>query len=220
MNGFAVKKKKIRFCDPWRKRSSCTSARSAALQPLLLRVLAAGDLRYAAFLLESYPSSSPASAPLHNHLLHALGSHRHPHLLPFSPIHHLHILTPAPLLSHPPPPHSHPALLHPPLLIFRHFGFLFVHEIFFWRPRLAEQVWPLRAGGDPFLAFALVSFYAKNRLLAEARRMFEEIPRRDAAVYNALLSAYAKGGHVDAADKLSHEMPERNVVPWTAMVSG
>ncbi|GJN29936.1 hypothetical protein PR202_gb18202 [Eleusine coracana subsp. coracana] len=76
------------------------------------------------------------------------------------------------------------------------------------------------SGDDPFLAFAPVSFYAKNRLPAEAWRMFEEIPRRDAAVYNALLSAYTKGGHIDAADKLSDQMTERNMVPWTAMVSG
>uniref|UniRef100_A0A0D9WL86 Pentacotripeptide-repeat region of PRORP domain-containing protein n=1 Tax=Leersia perrieri TaxID=77586 RepID=A0A0D9WL86_9ORYZ len=107
------------------------------LQPLLLRILAAGDHRYASLLLESYPSSG-------------------------------------------------------------HFA----------------------SGGDPFLASALVSFYAKNRLLVDARKVFDEMACRDTAVYNALLSAYAKGGLIDSAEKLFDEMPERNVVSWTAMVSG
>jgi len=76
------------------------------------------------------------------------------------------------------------------------------------------------SAGDPFLASALVSFYAKNRLLAEARLVFDELPCRDAAVYNALLSAYTRGGLIDTAEKLFEEMPEKNVVSWTAMVSG
>ncbi|GJN01092.1 hypothetical protein PR202_ga18328 [Eleusine coracana subsp. coracana] len=177
------------------------------LQPLLLRVLAAGELRYAALLLESYPSSSPPSASLHNHLLHALASHRHPLLLPFfSRVHRLRLLTPLSftlLFSSSSTAASSSSMrfsvcAHALLIKSGHFA----------------------SGGDPFLASALVSFYAKNRLLAEARRMFEEIPRRDAAVYNALLSAYTKGGHVDAAEKLFEEMPKRNVVSWTAMVSG
>ncbi|CAD6340467.1 unnamed protein product [Miscanthus lutarioriparius] len=64
------------------------------LQPLLLRVLAAGDLRYAALLIDSYPSSPP-SAPLHNRLLHALAAARHPLLLPcFARAHRLRLLTP------------------------------------------------------------------------------------------------------------------------------
>ncbi|KAG2603870.1 hypothetical protein PVAP13_4NG014686, partial [Panicum virgatum] len=150
------------------------------LQPLLLRVLAAGDLRYAALLLESFPSSPP-SAPLHNRLLHALASARHPLLSPSSP---------APTASA-----SSPALLHPALLLRR-------------RILLFGQ---FASAGDPFLASALVSFYAKNRLLAEARRVFDELPRRDAAVYNALLSAYTRGGLIDTAEKLFEEMPEKNV---------
>jgi pentatricopeptide repeat protein len=177
------------------------------LQPLLLRVLDAGYLRYAALLLESFPSASPPSAPLHNRLLHALAAHRHPLLLPFfSRVHGLRLLTPLSFTllfssfatAASPSPMKVAVSAHALLIKSGHFA----------------------SGGDPFLASALVSFYAKNRLLPEARRTFEEIPRRDAAVYNALLSAYAKGGHVGAAEKLFGEMPERNVVSWTAMVSG
>lgn len=177
------------------------------LQPLLLSVLAAGDLRYAALLLESYPSYSLPSAPLHNHLLHALASHRHPLLLPFfSRVHRLRLLTPL----------SFTLLFSSSATAASSSSMRFsvcAHALLIKSGHFASD-------GDPFLASALVSFYAKNRLLDEARQMFEEMPRRDAAVYNALLSAYNKGGHVDAAEKLFEEMPERNVISWTAMVSG
>ncbi|OEL32709.1 Pentatricopeptide repeat-containing protein [Dichanthelium oligosanthes] len=179
------------------------------LQPLLLRVLAAGDLRYASLLLESFPSSpysSPPPAPLHNRLLHALASARHPLLLPsFSRAHRLRLLAPLSftlLFSSSAAASSSSARFavcaHALLIKSGHFA----------------------SAGDPFLASALVSFYAKNRLLSEARRVFDDLPRRDAAVYNALLSAYTRSGHIDAAEKLFEEMPEKNVVSWTAMVSG
>ncbi|XP_010228040.2 pentatricopeptide repeat-containing protein At5g08510 [Brachypodium distachyon] len=177
------------------------------LQPLLLRVLAAGDHRYAALLLASYPSaSSPHSAPLHDRLLHALANslpRPSPLLLPtFARAHRLRLLTPLSftfLLSSP------AAASHAPFALCSHA--LLVKSGHF-------------ASGDPFLGSALVSFYAKSRLLDEARRVFDEMPRRDTAVYNALLSAYARCGLVDAAEKLFGEMTERNVVSWTAMVSG
>ncbi|KAJ1257723.1 hypothetical protein BS78_10G018400 [Paspalum vaginatum] len=168
------------------------------LQPLLLRVLAAGDLRYAAMLLESCRSSS---APLHNRLLHSLASARHPLLLrAFSRAHRLRLLAPLSftLLFSSCASAPFAVAAHALLLRSGHFA----------------------SGGDPFLASALVSFYARTRLLAEARRVFDELPRRDAAVYNALLSAYARAGRVDDAEKLFREMPERDVVSWTAMVSG
>uniref|UniRef100_A0A0E0PSU8 Pentatricopeptide repeat-containing protein n=1 Tax=Oryza rufipogon TaxID=4529 RepID=A0A0E0PSU8_ORYRU len=175
------------------------------LQPLLLRVLAAGDHRYAARLLESYPA--PPSAPLHNRLLHALASlHRpHPLLLPFfSRLHRLRLLTPLSftlLFSS----SSSSASSSTPF-------FLCSHSLLIKLGHFALS--------DPFLSSALVSFYAKSKLLVEARKVFDELTCRDTAVYNALLSAYVKGGLVDSAEKLFEEMPERNVVSWTAMVSG
>ncbi|KAL6861442.1 hypothetical protein ACP4OV_017142 [Aristida adscensionis] len=183
------------------------------LQPLLLRVLAAGDLRYAALLLDSYPS--PPSPPLHNRLLHALASRRHPLLLPsFARAHRLRLLTPLSftlLFSSSSSSSAAAAAASTSsssarLAVCAH--------------GLLTKSGHLASGGDPFLASALISFYARSRLLGEARRAFDEMPRRDAAVYNALLSAYARGGLVDGAERLFEEMPERNVVSWTAMVSG
>ncbi|KAG2609063.1 pentatricopeptide repeat-containing protein At5g08510-like [Panicum virgatum] len=180
------------------------------LQPLLLRVLAAGDLRYAALLLESFSSSSsssPPSAPLHNRLLHALAYARHPLLLPFfSRAHRLRLLT---SLSFTLLFSSSAAAASSSSTRFA----VCAHALLIKSGHFASA-------GDPFLASALVSFYAKNRLLAEARLVFDELPCRDAAVYNALLSAYTRGGLIDTVEKLFEEMPEKNVVSWTAMVSG
>ncbi|KAF7046159.1 hypothetical protein CFC21_055210 [Triticum aestivum] len=169
------------------------------LQPLLLRVLAAGDLRYAALLLAT---SSPPSATLHDRLLQALAASRSPLLLrSFSRAHRLRLLTPLSFtfLLSAAPPSSAPFALSAHALLLRS-GHL--------------------APGDPFLGSALVSFYARTRLLRDARRVFDEMPRGDTAVSNALLSAYARAGLLDAAEKLFGEMPDRNVVSWTAMVSG
>ncbi|KAL6606545.1 hypothetical protein ACP70R_042198 [Stipagrostis hirtigluma subsp. patula] len=182
------------------------------LQPLLLRVLAAGDLRYAALLLASYPSSSPPSAPLHNHLLHALASPRgrgpHPLLPPFfARVHRLRLLTPL----------SFTLLFSSSAASSTSSSFM---RFAVCSHALLVKSGHFAAGGDPFLASALVSFYAKNRLLDDARRVFDEMPRKDAAVYNALLSAYTRLGLIDAAEGLFEEMPEKNVVSWTAMVSG
>uniref|UniRef100_A0ACD5ZJ23 Uncharacterized protein n=1 Tax=Avena sativa TaxID=4498 RepID=A0ACD5ZJ23_AVESA len=174
------------------------------LQPILLRVLAAGDHRYAALLLASDPSPSPASAPLHDRLLHTLASSRSPLLLPsFSRAHRLRLLTP---LS---------------------FTFLLsaaATSLSFAPFALSSHALLIKSGhygsDDPFLSSALVSFYARNRLLDQARRVFDEMPRRDTAVYNALLAAYTRRGLLHVAEKLFEEMPERNVISWTSMVSG
>jgi hypothetical protein len=134
------------------------------LQPLLLRVLDAGDLRYAALLLESFPFASRPSAPLHTRLLHALAAHRHPLLLPFfSRVHGLRLLTPLSFT-----------------LLFSSFATAAPSspmKVAVSAHALLVKSGHLASGGDPFLASALVSFYAKNRLLDEARRAFEEIPR-------------------------------------------
>ncbi|KAG0512489.1 hypothetical protein BDA96_10G018200 [Sorghum bicolor] len=173
------------------------------LQPLLLRVLAAGDLRYAARLLDSYSSSSPPSAPLHNRLLHALAAARHPLLLPcFARAHRLRLLTPLSftlLFSSPSSSTTTTRLAH----------------------ALLTKSGHAASSGDPYLASALVASYARSGHLAESRRVFDELPpHSDAAARNALLSAYARCGRVDDAESLFAGMPDRNVISWTAMVSG
>lgn len=170
------------------------------LQPLLLRVLAAGELRYAARLLGSCPASPP-SAPLHNRLLHALAAARHPLLLPcFARAHRLRVLTPL----------SFTLLLSSATAT----AAACAHAL------LAKSGHAAAAPGDPFLASALVSSYARAGLLAESRRVFDELPAGAAAARNAMLSAYARGGRVGDAERLFAGMPDQSVVSWTAMVSG
>eukprot|EP00267_Zea_mays_P045100 XP_020397341.1 pentatricopeptide repeat-containing protein At5g08510 [Zea mays] len=66
----------------------------------------------------------------------------------------------------------------------------------------------------------LVSSYARAGLLAESRRVFDELPAGAAAARNAMLSSYARGGRVGDAERLFAGMPDQSVVSWTAMVSG
>ncbi|KAK3128228.1 hypothetical protein QOZ80_6BG0458670 [Eleusine coracana subsp. coracana] len=168
------------------------------LQPLLLRVLAAGDLRYAAILLESYPSSSPPSAPLHNHLLHALASHRHPLLLPFfSRVHRLRLLTPlsftllfsSSAASASSSSTTFSVCAHALLIKSGHF----------------------ESGGDPDAAVynALLSAYTKGGHVDAAEKLFEEMPERNVVSWTAMVSGYAQNGRHEQAVSTFLEMWER-----------
>lgn len=57
-------------------------------------------------------------------------------------------------------------------------------------------------------------------MLADARRVFVEMPGRDAPAWNSMVAGYASCGELEEARRLFEAMPRRNVVSWTSMVSG
>ncbi|PNT66791.1 hypothetical protein BRADI_3g16967v3 [Brachypodium distachyon] len=62
----------------------------------------------------------------------------------------------------------------------------------------------------------------RDRLLADARHLFDRIPRPDAVSYNTLLSCHFAAGDVRGARDLFAAMPAtaRNVTSWNTMLSG
>ncbi|KAJ8573084.1 hypothetical protein K7X08_009595 [Anisodus acutangulus] len=73
---------------------------------------------------------------------------------------------------------------------------------------------------DIYTLTALVDMYAKMGLLPFARKLFDEMERKDVPTWNSLIAGYAKNGNVEEAFKLFSVMPSRNVISWTAMISG
>ncbi|CAH1452836.1 unnamed protein product [Lactuca virosa] len=73
---------------------------------------------------------------------------------------------------------------------------------------------------DVHVGVALVQMYASCGYVRDARKVFDEMPLRDVATWNAMISAYCKVDEVERACALFEIMPERNVISWTSLISG
>ncbi|XP_020095092.1 pentatricopeptide repeat-containing protein At2g21090-like [Ananas comosus] len=67
---------------------------------------------------------------------------------------------------------------------------------------------------------ALLTAYAKCRLLGHARKVFDEMPVRDVLAWTALVHGYSTSGDLVSACKLFDQMPSRNTISWTALIGG
>ncbi|KAL2254342.1 UNVERIFIED_CONTAM: Pentatricopeptide repeat-containing protein, chloroplastic [Sesamum indicum] len=73
---------------------------------------------------------------------------------------------------------------------------------------------------DMYVGTSLIDMYVKCGECGDARRLFDEMPVRDVASWNALISGYMRDGAVDLAKELFDKMPLKNIVSWTSMISG
>uniref|UniRef100_A0A0E0NU97 DYW domain-containing protein n=1 Tax=Oryza rufipogon TaxID=4529 RepID=A0A0E0NU97_ORYRU len=67
---------------------------------------------------------------------------------------------------------------------------------------------------------SLLRGYVRHGLLADAIRLFQQMPERNHVSYTVLLGGLLDAGRVNEARRLFDEMPDRDVVAWTAMLSG
>ncbi|KAL5973688.1 hypothetical protein ACLOJK_030344 [Asimina triloba] len=67
---------------------------------------------------------------------------------------------------------------------------------------------------------SMLSRYARDGFIDEARALFEIMPERNIVTWNAMLSAYVHSGQLGDAVWIFENMPERNVVSWTSMLCG
>ncbi|KAF8696765.1 hypothetical protein HU200_036398 [Digitaria exilis] len=96
----------------------------------------------------------------------------------------------------PPTPHPHADIL----LLLRRRGDVTSPE------RLHVELVKRGLHHDLFLANHLVNFYAKGARLAAARRVFDEMPERNAVSWTCLVSGYVLQGLADEAFRVFHAM--------------
>ncbi|EEF41537.1 pentatricopeptide repeat-containing protein, putative [Ricinus communis] len=80
----------------------------------------------------------------------------------------------------------------------------------------------------PFPVFASDTYESNVKIsnlglrgkVKEARKVFDEMPRRDAVSYASMITVYLKNKDLPQAEILFREIPERNVVADSAMISG
>ncbi|KAF9611812.1 hypothetical protein IFM89_035797 [Coptis chinensis] len=56
-------------------------------------------------------------------------------------------------------------------------------------------------------------------LINEAKRLFDEMPKRNVVYWNSMLAGYVKCGDVEGAHGIFYKMPRRDVVSWNAMLA-
>ena len=66
---------------------------------------------------------------------------------------------------------------------------------------------------DIFNANSLIVMYAKCGLLAEARRIFNEIPMRDVVSWTTMISGYFENGHEEEALFCFERMQKEGIIP-------
>ncbi|URE47971.1 PPR repeat [Musa troglodytarum] len=69
----------------------------------------------------------------------------------------------------------------------------------------------------------MIGGYVRHRELAEARKLFDEMPRRDVVSWNSILAGYALSrdpGELEEACCLFQRMPTRDIISWNTMITG
>ncbi|KAG8365588.1 hypothetical protein BUALT_Bualt18G0121000 [Buddleja alternifolia] len=64
----------------------------------------------------------------------------------------------------------------------------------------------------------MISSYVENFRLGEALQLFDEMPVRDAVMWNLMIKGCVSCGNLDTGLRLFDEMPEKNVVSWTTVI--
>ncbi|XP_045802778.1 pentatricopeptide repeat-containing protein At1g53600, mitochondrial-like [Trifolium pratense] len=68
---------------------------------------------------------------------------------------------------------------------------------------------------------AMLTLYAQNGQIGNARKLFDEMPERTPASYNAMISAYIRNGcNVTKAYEVFNSFNDRNAVSYAAMIMG
>ncbi|XP_057428541.1 pentatricopeptide repeat-containing protein At4g02750-like [Lotus japonicus] len=65
-----------------------------------------------------------------------------------------------------------------------------------------------------------ITILGRRGKLKEARKLFDEMPQRDAVSYNSMIAVYLKNKDVHGAETIFKAMSERDVVAQSAMVDG
>lgn len=82
------------------------------------------------------------------------------------------------------------------------------------------HIWKHGFGSHVFVQTSLIDFYSKVRRISESRKVFDEMPERDAFAWTTMVSSHARVGDMSSARILFDEMEERNITTWNTMIDG
>ncbi|XP_034681277.1 putative pentatricopeptide repeat-containing protein At3g18840 isoform X2 [Vitis riparia] len=71
-----------------------------------------------------------------------------------------------------------------------------------------------------FTSNQLIHLYSKHGLLAEAHKLFDEMPERNVFTWNAIIWAYIKTQNLKQARELFDSAPSKDLVTYNSMLSG
>ncbi|KAM1389801.1 hypothetical protein ACFX13_018128 [Malus domestica] len=71
-----------------------------------------------------------------------------------------------------------------------------------------------------FVHNRILQLYAKYGNLADARNLFDKMPKRDIYSWNSMLSAYAKSGSLEELGTMFDQMPSRDLVSYNTVIAG
>ncbi|PWA55478.1 tetratricopeptide repeat (TPR)-like superfamily protein [Artemisia annua] len=75
-------------------------------------------------------------------------------------------------------------------------------------------------GGNLHVRSGLVDVYGRGGEVANARKVFDELPEKSLVLWTGMVMGYVKCGEVGMARALFDEMVERDVVCWNVMIGG
>jgi pentatricopeptide repeat protein len=81
-------------------------------------------------------------------------------------------------------------------------------------------LWKAGLGRSAHVGTALVDMYVNHGRVADARRVFDEIPARNVVVGNTMVACYVRAGDVAAAREVFSGMVERDPISWNTMMTG
>ena len=79
----------------------------------------------------------------------------------------------------------------------------------------------IRLGFEWFssVRIGIVEVYVGCGRMEDARKVFDEMPRRNVIVWNLMVRGYCKTGDVEMGFRLFREMRERSIVSWNSRLS-
>lgn len=82
------------------------------------------------------------------------------------------------------------------------------------------QIWKNGLEYHVFVQTSLIDFYSSLGKITESRKVFDEIPERDAFAWTTMVTGYTKIGYLNSAKELFDSMPEKNTASWNTMLDG
>ncbi|ESQ42453.1 hypothetical protein EUTSA_v10015737mg [Eutrema salsugineum] len=83
-----------------------------------------------------------------------------------------------------------------------------------------SQVLKLGFGSSRSVGLKLMEIYGKSGDLVDAKKMFDEMPKRDHVAATVMINCYSEYGYIKEALELFRDVKIKDTICWTAMIDG